>query len=99
MAQKPTEAHSVRMMLPFGFLPLASLPNNTPRAFNWLSKAAITSALPTAEHDFPEQTNTWCRIGAEVTGARAHNSSGFAMNSGLATLLYASTSWVSEARP
>ena len=57
--QKPTEAHSVRTTLPFGFLPFAALPKRIPRSPNWCSNASMTSALPTAEQDFPEQTNTW----------------------------------------
>src|SRR5437588_6678161 len=57
------------MMLPFGFLPLDSLPKRSPRFISSRPKTSLTSALPTAEQDFPLQTKTWWRIGAHDTGA------------------------------
>src|SRR3977135_3932947 len=86
MAQNPTEAQSVSTMLPLGFLPFFAWPIISPRAVNSRSNAALTSALSFAEQDLPEQTNTWCRMGAAVTGARARSSSGSAMNLGSATM-------------
>src|ERR1700730_15404479 len=80
IAQNPTDSHSVSTTLPFGFLPFACLPTSTPRAVNSRSKAALTSALPTAEQDFPVHTKTWYRMGAVVTGANPSSFSQSSMN-------------------
>jgi hypothetical protein len=75
MAQKPTELQSLSTTLPRGFFPFDAFPTSMLRATSSRSKVSFTAALSFAEQDFPEQTKTWWRIGAEVTGASAQSSS------------------------